>query len=89
MKNKKSVKTITPPESLYRVKVETSPMYPSFEKFWHLEVFDADWSNQKGEVIYRSTRHHGLAITKWGLNRAVKKAIKKSKLSYAPKYTYL
>jgi len=87
MKEKK-VK-VRPPTSKYRVRVERSPMYPSFEKFWYLEVFDEKISNKIGEVTYRPTRYSGLALTKIGLKVAIKKALKKAGKTKSAEFIYI
>jgi len=83
-KNKKSnYNSKVSPLHIYRVVVEPSGggMYPRYEKFWHIEKWD-----KKQQRYWRCNRG-GLAFTRWGMWRAIRKELKRLNAgSYAEYY---
>jgi len=64
---------------LYRIVVEPGGgygQYPRYEKFWHIEKWD-----DKFKSYYKCGRG-GLALTKWGMWRAIKKELKRLNAGY-------
>jgi len=67
---------------LYRVVVEPGGggMYPKYEKFWHIERWDNEYKR------YRRCSRGGLAFTRWGMWRAIKKELNKLNAGYYAEY---
>lgn len=63
---------------LYRVVVDAGGggMYPKYEKFWHIEKW-----NEDHKQYFRYGRG-GLAFTKWGMWRAIRKELRRINAGY-------
>jgi len=64
---------------LYRIVVEPGGgfgQYPKYEKFWHIEKWD-----DKHKRYFRHGKS-GLAFTKWGMWRAIRKELKRLNAGY-------
>ena len=68
---------------LYRIVVEPGGgfgQYPKYEKFWHIEKWDEKHKR------YFSHGKSGLAFTKWGMWRAIRKELKRLNAGYQVQY---
>lgn len=76
-KRKETYSEITPPDDLYRVKVEKDWRYGKHTMFWEIQKFNQELSNRYNEVYYDRACKGGIAYTKLGLKWAVKRKLKK------------
>jgi len=68
---------------LYRIVVEPGGgfgQYPKYEKFWHIEKWDDKHKR------YFSHGESGLAFTKWGMWRAIRKELKRINAGYTAQH---
>jgi hypothetical protein len=64
---------------LYRIVVEPGGghgQYPKYEKFWHIEK----WNDEHKRYFRQG--NGGLAFTKWGMWRAIRKELKRINAGY-------
>lgn len=82
----KTKKKITPPDNLYRVKVQTDWRYGKHAKFWDIEKFHQEDSNKYEQVVYYRACKGGLAYTNIGMWWAIRRKLKKMKIGYSTTY---
>ena len=76
-KHTETYSEITPPDDLYRVKVEKDWRYGKHAMFWEIQEFSQELSNRYNEVYYQRACKGGLVYTKWGLKYQVWKKMRK------------
>jgi hypothetical protein len=85
-KRKETYSEITPPEDLYRVKIDKDWRYGKHAMFWEIQKFDQELSNRYNEVYYNRACRGGIAYTQLGLKWAVKRKMKKMQTGYSTNY---
>jgi hypothetical protein len=84
MSKDKKNKVVVPPKEKWKILVEPgggNGTYPKWELFWELQMFNQEESDRRGKAFYHHVAH-GLALTKWGLRRTIKKEIKRIEKGY-------